>query len=50
MTPLELEDICETIDAALFTGDTFEDPACVKMLREYMARWTRNLPNEEVTP
>lgn len=33
----------EEIDAAVFSGDTFEDPAARAKLVEYMAAWTREL-------
>jgi len=38
----------EEIDAAVFSGDTFEDPAARALLLERMAAWTRELaPVEE---
>ena len=38
-----LEDACEEIDAAIFSGDAFMDSDNRKELREYMARWEREL-------
>jgi hypothetical protein len=35
------EDACETIDAALFTGDTLYDEKKRAMLKEYLGRWNR---------
>lgn len=38
----------EEIDAAVFSGDTFEDPVARASLLEHMAAWTRELaPVEE---
>jgi hypothetical protein len=34
----------QEIDAAVFNGDTFEDPDDRAELLEYIARWTRELP------
>lgn len=34
---------CEEIDASVFSGDAFYDKEHRKQLREYMARWTREL-------
>lgn len=36
-----LEEACEQIDAAMFSGDPFDDLETRKKLREYMGRWTR---------
>jgi len=33
----------QEIDAALFNGDTFDDPDMRDELLEYIARWTRQL-------
>jgi len=34
---------CDEIDAAIFTGDEFHDATARKELRDYMARWEREL-------
>lgn len=34
-----LVEACETIDAAMFSGDAFEDSATRAALVEYMKRW-----------
>lgn len=34
---------CEEIDAALFSGDEFFNPECVKELELYLGRWQRKL-------
>lgn len=39
----------EEIDAAVFSGDTFEDPAARVKLLECMAAWTRGLTNSETS-
>jgi len=38
-----IEDACEEIDESVFTGDAFRDPQHRRGLREYMARWERQL-------
>ena len=38
-----VEDACDTIDAAMFTGDTFEDAGNRKILRDWIARWEREM-------
>lgn len=44
MIPDHLEEACETIDAALCTGDAFHrDTDARKSLREYMTRWRYHL-------
>lgn len=39
----------QEIDAAVFNGDTFEDPVACAELLEYMAAWAKELtPAEQV--
>lgn len=38
-----VENACEEIDAAMFSGDSFLDEENRKGLIEYMERWTREL-------
>lgn len=38
-----IEDACEEIDAAMFSGDAFLDEEHRKGLIEYMERWQREL-------
>lgn len=40
---------CDTIDAAIFSGDDFHDEANRKELIEFMERWTRELKLIEKT-
>jgi len=42
-----LENACEEIDAAMFSGDCFDRDENRKGLLEYMARWQRELGDEE---
>lgn len=35
----ELTEACEEIDAAMFSGDSFDDSINREALREYMGRW-----------
>jgi hypothetical protein len=39
----DTEEAAETIDAALFTGDEFQDGSVRGKLREYLERWMRAL-------
>lgn len=41
--PPDLSEATDTIDAAIFTGDTFFDEAARIELRRLMARWERGL-------
>lgn len=43
--PKHIYDAFEEIDAALFTGDTFNDWKCNEWFRSYMERWQRNVPD-----
>lgn len=44
MIPNHLDEACETIDAALCTGNAFHrDADARKSLREYMTRWRYHL-------
>lgn len=38
-----IDEACETIDAALFSGDAFENTKERIELREYIERWNRQL-------
>jgi hypothetical protein len=38
-----IEDFCENIDSAMFSGDEFLNENNRKTLIEYMERWTREL-------
>lgn len=40
----------QEIDAAVFGGDTFEDPEARAEILEYIARWQRELSAPEPTP
>lgn len=42
-----LEDACENIDAAVFTGDTLESPEDVEVLEGYIGRWKRAIQSHE---
>jgi ADP-dependent phosphofructokinase/glucokinase len=42
-----IEDACDNIDAAMFSGDAFLDPEHRKELRDYMARWERKMKEWE---
>ena len=37
----EAEKMCEEIDAALFSGDTFLDAESLSLLDGYLKRWNR---------
>lgn len=37
------ERACEELDAALFSGDDFENPESLKELEAYIARWQREI-------
>lgn len=39
----EAEKLCEEIDAAIFSGDTFDSRQNADGLRVYLARWQREL-------
>lgn len=44
------EDLCDSIDAAIFSGDEFlVDAVAREELRAYMARWERGLKEHEET-
>jgi hypothetical protein len=45
--PEFLTNACEEIDAALFSGDSFQDPKARAALVEYMERWGRALKEIE---
>ena len=38
-----IEDACEEIDAAMFTGDAFYDEEHRKSLLDYMERWKKEI-------
>ena len=43
-----IEDACEEIDAAMFTGDAFLDEDHRKELTEYIERWQRGLKRIDI--
>lgn len=46
----EITEACETIDAAMFSGDTFHEPSRRAELRSYLGRWDRELKQLETLP
>lgn len=40
-TPLEILNSIDTIDAAIFTGDTFQDSTNLREFNEYLGRWVK---------
>jgi hypothetical protein len=42
----DLEEHCENIDAAMFSGDAFLDKDNRDLLEKYIARWVRELPKQ----
>jgi len=42
-----IEEHCENIDAAFFTGDSMLSPSTSKKMREYIERWTLQLNDKE---
>jgi ADP-dependent phosphofructokinase/glucokinase len=43
-----IEDACEEIDAAFFTGDAFLDEQHRKDITEYIERWQRELKRLDI--
>lgn len=43
----QLEDVCDTLDAAIFTGDVIYNDAERKELRAYVERWLRAIEKED---
>lgn len=42
--PDYLDDVCDTIDASIFTGDLFySDPKALAEFETYLARWQRGI-------
>lgn len=41
----ELKDLLETIDAAMFTGDTFHDEKTLELFEYYLNRFNREIKN-----
>lgn len=39
----DLEEACDSIDAALFTGDSFRSAEAIERMEWYMRRWQREL-------
>ena len=39
----EATDLCENLDAALFSSDSFHTTASVTEMREYLERWKRQI-------
>lgn len=44
-----IEEACDQIDSAIFSGDAFIEPEARKELRGMMARWERGLKEHEET-
>ena len=44
-----VERAIQEIDAAVFNGDTFEDPEARAELQSYLERWTRRLAEPIIT-
>lgn len=42
-----LDDVCDTLDAAIFTGDVIYNDAERKELRAYVERWLRAIEKED---
>lgn len=42
-----IEDACDQIDAAIFSGDAFFDKGHIERLRWYMERWGKQLKENE---
>lgn len=34
-------EVCDDLDASIFTGDSFHDEEALRELEHYLARWTR---------
>lgn len=47
MLPHDLEEYCEEIDAAMFSGDAFLEKVNRNLLEKYMTRWKRGLKENE---
>lgn len=45
-----IEDACDELDAAIFSGDEFHNPESRKRLREFMTRWERELKSFDELP
>lgn len=43
----DLDELCDALDAAVFSGDGFLNREAIKEFREYMARWERGLKEHE---
>lgn len=43
MLPTHIDEACDEIDAALFTGDTFHDHEMITELEAYLSRWQREI-------
>jgi hypothetical protein len=46
--PQHLDDACEHIDAAMFTGDCFLTPENEARLKWYIGRWQRQMEENQV--
>ncbi len=44
-TPHYIVEALDTLDAAVFGGDAFQDPKNRDLLREHIARWQAELDN-----
>jgi len=43
------EEVCDAVDAMVFTGDALLNRENLKEFREYLARWTRGANEHEET-
>jgi hypothetical protein len=39
----EVEEVCDPVDAMVFSGDTLADPEALKAFEDMVARWTRGI-------
>lgn len=46
----EAYEVCESLDAAMFSGDAFIESAALDVLQEYMARWWREIQHRNPSP
>ena len=45
--PTNFEDLCDEVDAAVFTGDSLEFEENRELLHTYLSRWKRHLESYE---
>jgi hypothetical protein len=46
----DVEDLLDSVDAAVFTGDSFYEAPAIARLRYYLARWERELTQRSSPP